>query len=197
MRRSLWFIVLLAAAGVLALGVTLAESALPAGDPKAGAKVFSTAGCGACHTLAAAKATGKVGPNLDRLKPVAARVARQVRTGGGGMPPFTGILTAPEIRHLAAYVDAATRKKSVVRPAPQPQDGRSLFLASCSACHTLAAAGSKGTRGPNLDDESPSFDKVVEQVREGDPPAMPSFAKTLTATQIERIATFVSSTTRD
>jgi cytochrome c oxidase subunit 2 len=34
---------------------------------QAGAAVFTNAGCGACHTLTAAKTTGKVGPDLDKL----------------------------------------------------------------------------------------------------------------------------------
>ena len=34
-----------------------------------GADVFTTAGCPNCHTLAAAGANGRVGPDLDRLKP--------------------------------------------------------------------------------------------------------------------------------
>jgi cytochrome c551/c552 len=37
------------------------------GNPTAGKAVFSSAGCGACHTYAAAGSTGKVGPNLDHL----------------------------------------------------------------------------------------------------------------------------------
>jgi cytochrome c oxidase subunit 2 len=32
-----------------------------------GAAVFSNNGCGACHTLSAAKSTGKIGPDLDKL----------------------------------------------------------------------------------------------------------------------------------
>ena len=39
------------------------------GDPAAGAKIFQSAGCIGCHTLAAAHATGTVGPNLDQAKP--------------------------------------------------------------------------------------------------------------------------------
>ncbi len=31
-------------------------------------------------------------------------------------------------------------------------NGQQKFMASCSACHTLAAAGATGTLGPNLDD---------------------------------------------
>ena len=30
--------------------------------------------------------------------------------------------------------------------------GKDLFLAKCAGCHTLAAAGSHGNQGPNLDD---------------------------------------------
>jgi cytochrome c oxidase subunit 2 len=42
----------------------------------AGAAVFKNNGCGACHTLTAAAATGKVGPDLDKL-PAEARKAKQ------------------------------------------------------------------------------------------------------------------------
>lgn len=42
----------------------------------AGAAVFKNNGCAACHTLAAAGATGKVGPDLDKL-PAAAQQAKQ------------------------------------------------------------------------------------------------------------------------
>ena len=38
------------------------------GDVAAGKDAFSANGCGACHTLAAAGSTGKVGPDLDKLK---------------------------------------------------------------------------------------------------------------------------------
>ena len=42
----------------------------------AGAAVFANNGCAACHTLTAAKATGKVGPDLDKL-PAYAQQAKQ------------------------------------------------------------------------------------------------------------------------
>jgi mono/diheme cytochrome c family protein len=44
-------------------GTTTAPA--PAGDPEAGKAVFTSAGCAACHTLSAANASGKVGPDLD------------------------------------------------------------------------------------------------------------------------------------
>jgi cytochrome c oxidase subunit 2 len=37
------------------------------GGANAGLAVFNSNGCGACHTFTAAKATGKVGPDLDKL----------------------------------------------------------------------------------------------------------------------------------
>ena len=44
-----------------------------AGGADAGLSIFNANGCAACHTLAAAKATGAVGPSLDELKAEAAR----------------------------------------------------------------------------------------------------------------------------
>jgi mono/diheme cytochrome c family protein len=35
--------------------------------------------------------------------------------------------------------------------AGNPVAGKALFLSTCSACHTLAAAGTSGQVGPNLD----------------------------------------------
>ena len=46
-----------------------ATTAPPAakGNPAAGKPVFASAGCGGCHTYKPAGATGKVGPDLDKL----------------------------------------------------------------------------------------------------------------------------------
>ena len=45
------------------------------GGASAGRKVFASAGCGGCHTLAAAGSNGQVGPNLDKQLPTDARRA--------------------------------------------------------------------------------------------------------------------------
>ena len=44
-------------------------------------RVLFGAHCGVCHTLAAANANGKVGPNLDTLKPPASLVLRTINNG--------------------------------------------------------------------------------------------------------------------
>jgi mono/diheme cytochrome c family protein len=72
----------------------------------AGAKVFGVAGCGSCHTLGAAHASGQVGPNLDQLRPDFETVRAKVADGGGGMPSFSGQLNDQQIRDVAAFVAA-------------------------------------------------------------------------------------------
>jgi mono/diheme cytochrome c family protein len=76
----------------------------------AGKQVFASAGCGGCHTLKDAGTTGTVGPNLDQLKPPAARVSHQVEVGGGAMPAFKGRLSAAQIQAVAAYVSSVAGK---------------------------------------------------------------------------------------
>jgi mono/diheme cytochrome c family protein len=74
------------------------------GDPTAGAGIFKSAGCTGCHTLAAAHATGTVGPNLDTLKPDYRAVTAQVTNGGAQMPAFKSSLSTQKIADVAAYV---------------------------------------------------------------------------------------------
>ena len=72
-----------------------APSPIPAGtDAVAGAAVFKSSGCGSCHVLKAANASGQVGPNLDKLQPSFAQVVTQVENGGGVMPAFKGKLSS-------------------------------------------------------------------------------------------------------
>ena len=73
------------------------------GGANSGLAIFS-ANCASCHTLAAAQATGTVGPNLDDLKRSFARAKKQVINGGGGMPPFKGKLTDAQIDAVARFV---------------------------------------------------------------------------------------------
>ena len=76
-----------------------------------GKQVFASAGCKGCHTLKDAGATGKVGPNLDDLKPDQATVKRQVINGGGPMPAFKGKLSNAQIDAVSAYVSSVAGKR--------------------------------------------------------------------------------------
>jgi predicted ferric reductase/mono/diheme cytochrome c family protein len=73
----------------------------------AGKSVYQSSGCGACHVLAAAGSTGKIGPNLDDAKPDATRVVDVVTHGKGVMPAFGKRLTATQIDQVAAFVSTS------------------------------------------------------------------------------------------
>jgi mono/diheme cytochrome c family protein len=100
------------AAVIGTLPTVVAAPATPAsklkGDPTAGAAIFAKAGCTGCHTLAAAHATGTVGPNLDTAKPDFRLVTARVTLGKGVMPSFKGQLTDQQIADVAAYVVKST-----------------------------------------------------------------------------------------
>ena len=68
---------------------------------------FVSLGCASCHTLKAADATGRTGPNLDDLKPTVAQVEQQVTEGGGGMPSYRSRLNPGQIHAIAVYVAGA------------------------------------------------------------------------------------------
>ena len=81
-----------------------------AGDAKAGAAVFASAGCAGCHTLAAAGSTGTVGPVLDGKGLTAPFVTGVVTTGRRAMPAFGDQLSEEQIADVAAYVSASSQK---------------------------------------------------------------------------------------
>ena len=77
------------------------------GDPAAGKAVFTgSAGCGGCHTLADANASGTVGPNLDEAQPSYDLAVDRVTNGRGAMPSFSGTLSEEDIKNVAAYVSS-------------------------------------------------------------------------------------------
>jgi alcohol dehydrogenase (cytochrome c) len=74
--------------------------------------------CASCHTLRAANAVGRTGPNLDTLKPDAALVRNAVefgRSNGRGQMPG-GLYSGRELEDVAAFVAAATNVR--ITPAP-------------------------------------------------------------------------------
>jgi cytochrome c553 len=77
------------------------------GSTAVGKEVFVSAGCGTCHTLADADASGTVGPNLDETKPSEELVVDRVTNGMGAMPAFSDQLSEEQITEVAAYVSAA------------------------------------------------------------------------------------------
>ncbi len=78
------------------------------GDASGGAMVFSSAGCGGCHTLEAAGSSGSVGPNLDESQPDFALTIDRVTNGQGAMPSFGDQLSEQDIADVAQYVVEST-----------------------------------------------------------------------------------------
>ncbi len=77
-------------------------------------------------------------------------------------------------------------------PGPASSDGERVFRENgCGGCHVLAAAGSMGNAGPNLDEARPSQDDVATQVERGGN-GMPAFAGRLSDAEIEAVARYVS-----
>jgi len=70
--------------------------------------------------------------------------------------------------------------------------GKTVFNSNCKGCHTLKDAGSTGSIGPNLDELQPDKATVQRQVINGGGP-MPAFKGKLNTTQINDVATYVSS----
>jgi cytochrome c oxidase subunit 2 len=85
------------------------------------AATFTSSGCGACHTFAAAGSTGKVGPDLDNLADTAEQAGKSVEDyvhesivdpnayvvqgyQPGVMPSFEGSLSADQIDALVQYL---------------------------------------------------------------------------------------------
>jgi mono/diheme cytochrome c family protein len=129
--------------------------------------------CGSCHTLNHAATTGAVGPNLDDA-------FRQDRADGvkgtsiqglvdywiqypnvqGAMP--ANLYTGQKAQDVAAYVarvaaipgqDTGALAQAGAVQGTTPAAGRQVFtgIGGCGSCHTLAAAGTTGVQGPNLD----------------------------------------------
>ena len=71
--------------------------------------------------------------------------------------------------------------------------GKDVFLneAVCSACHTLADAGSNGQIGPNLNEIRPDKMRVINTVTNGIG-VMPPYEDQLTLEEIEAVAHYVS-----
>jgi mono/diheme cytochrome c family protein len=83
--------------------VTTAPTTTGGGQVADGAQIFAD-NCESCHGQLGAG--GHVGPNLQKL-PAAGHLAiveKQVRGGGGAMPPFSSVLSAEEIDAVAHYV---------------------------------------------------------------------------------------------
>jgi cytochrome c551 len=68
-------------------------------------------------------------------------------------------------------------------------DGKSLFAGKCGSCHTLKAAGTNGSFGPNLDQLKPSKEVVLTTIAQGPGPMPAGLYKGADA---DKVAAFVA-----
>jgi cbb3-type cytochrome c oxidase subunit III len=210
----------LAAAALLAAGCGTGGvvNASQQVDVQNGQQLF-TSTCAACHTLAAAGANGTIGPNLDnafasdRLQGYSQSaienvVLDQIRLGSGPIATYTtnkkftpqtvmpaNLVSGQNAIDVAAYVASVAGAGGVsASPSSFGTNGEAIFKGECAGCHTLAAAGTTGTIGPNLDQLAARLTLaiVVRQVTNGGA-IMPPFKSKLSAAQIEAVAKYVSS----
>jgi mono/diheme cytochrome c family protein len=124
--------------------------------------------CGTCHTLAEAGTTATIGPDLDD----AFAAAREAGQGGETIEgvveaqvefprPSTedpaismpaDVVEGQELEDVAAYVGKWAGVPGAAPPKVPGGPGAQVFANNgCGGCHTLAAAQSGGTVGPDLD----------------------------------------------
>jgi mono/diheme cytochrome c family protein len=136
-------------------------------------KELFVAKCGSCHTLAHASTSGTIGPNLDdsfrrdRADGVKSTSIEGLVAYWIQYPNTAGVMPArlyhgQNAQDVAAYVaqvasipgqDTGALAQAGAVSGTTPADGKAVFtgVGGCGSCHTLAAAGTTGTVGPNLD----------------------------------------------
>jgi mono/diheme cytochrome c family protein len=120
------------------------------GNAVAGKAAFTTAGCGSCHALKAAKSKGAIGPSLDTESLTEAKIITQITNGGYGvmgaaakkqypfpMSSFKGKLTTAQIQNIAAFV--FTKRTGGTPPATTTTASSSGSSGSTSTTGTVAA----------------------------------------------------------
>ena len=145
------------------------------GDPARGARLWQSKRCSDCHSYAGRG--GKDAPPLDDMR--GHMSAREIADMSGQiwdhlpamLPHFreekipVPTFTQGEMADLIAFLHSGKGATAGAAPAHPGMTGmqgmggqmgmargKGVFLsAGCGACHTLAAAGTKATGGPNLD----------------------------------------------
>jgi mono/diheme cytochrome c family protein len=128
--------------------------------------------CGVCHEMAQAGTSAQIGPNLDDAF-AAAREAGETGSTVEGIVkaqvenprPSTDasnvsmpaeIVSGQDLDDVAAYVGMYAGVPGAAPPKAPGGPGAQVFAGNgCGGCHTLAAAGSGGVVGPNLDEALP------------------------------------------
>ena len=122
-------------------------------------------------------------------------LAREDEAEAGGHGEEPALTEGAETEGEPTEEEPAEEEPAAEEPAAadgDPDLGKDVFvIGRVRRCHTLAAAGSNGMVGPNLDEAQPSYDLVVERVTNG-MGGMPSFKDQLSEEEIQNVAAYVS-----
>jgi mono/diheme cytochrome c family protein len=211
--------VLPALAALAALAVAASGCGTSSADAERGRTLFVQK-CGVCHTMAQAGTTAQIGPNLDHAFAAARATGEDSDTIEGvvtaqvefprpsndnpaaSMP--ADIVTGQDLEDVAAYVGMYAGVPGAAPPKVPGGPGAQVFDNNgCGGCHTLAAAGSGGVTGPNLDEALAPGDSLAAieemivdpnaEVPKGYPPnVMPQdFGETLSKEEIEDLVQYL------
>ena len=209
-------LLVLALLGALVLAVSGCGTSTA--DPARGRTLFVKK-CGVCHTLAEAGSTGEVGPDLDAAFAAAREIGEDSDTIEGivkaqvefprpdnGNPAVSmprDIVTGQDLNDVAAYVGEWAGVPGAAPPEVEGGPGAQVFANNgCGGCHTLAAAGSSGVTGPDLDEVLPGQDaaKIEEDIvdpnkviAQGYPPnVMPqNFGETIPPDELKELVEYL------
>jgi mono/diheme cytochrome c family protein len=188
-------------------------------DPARGRTLFVQK-CGTCHALAEAGTSAQIGPNLDAAFAAAREIGEESDTVEGVVKaqvefprPDRGldtvampadIVTGQELDDVAAYVGKWAGVPGAAPPEVAGGPGAQVFANNgCGGCHTLAAAGSGGVTGPNLDEVLIPGDTVAKihemivdpnaEIAPGYPPnVMPqNFEDTMSPKELEDLVEYL------
>lgn len=180
--------------------------------------------CGVCHTLAEAGTTAQIGPNLDD----AFAAAREAGEGGDtvegvvkaqvesprpsnenpavSMPPH--VVEGTDLEDVAAYVGSYAGVPGAAPPKVPGGPGAQVFANNgCGGCHTLAAAKSGGTTGPNLNEVLPGQSAAMieesivnpnAKIAKGYPPnVMPqNFKSLIKSSEVKQLVQYLLDSTK-
>jgi len=179
--------------------------------------------CGVCHELAEAGTAAQIGPNLDDAFAAARAAGESGETIEGvveaqvetprpsngnpavSMPPH--VVGGQDLDDVAAYVGTYAGVPGAAPPKVPGGPGAQVFANNgCGGCHTLAAAKSGGTTGPNLDEVLPgqsaamiaeSIEDPNAKIAKGYPANVmpPNFAENLSPVEIEQLVEYLIEST--
>ena len=241
MVKSLGRIATLMAGALIVVGMGGCAVKHANGNLVHGKQLFAS-NCASCHTLAHANSTGTVGPNLDdafrrdridgvKSTSIAGLVSNWIEYPNPQQPMPAMLVKGQDAQDVAAYVatvaampgqDGGALARAVqAKVAPTAAVGKQIFtgVGSCGSCHTLSAAGTTGTVGPNLNTLKAACAVPASQKVRGStlpqcihtaivkpyaylPPGysagiMPSnFDQTLSPSQIQALVAFLSSASK-